>query len=184
MRWGEVFVLPCLFEKEIVEWFCLFFHGRAALKFVYSLKVRKTCLNPECSGSPLARAWHMIELNTTQRVTDWAKSARLLVCQSLAMATCETDLSETRSSLCSRGAYTAFFIPHYLTVLQHVHGGLGCRASPKQFSSLEIPHLHSVVGVGLLAAWEMLEGDWCVLVLHLSLFSLQLGRQVHGIDSG
>lgn len=28
------------------------------------------------------------------------------------------------------------------------------------------------------------EGDWCVLALHLSLLSPQLGRQVHRIDSG
>lgn len=70
------------------------------------------------------------------------------------MAACET---ETHSFLCSQEAYTAFSTPHYLKVL-HAQGGLGCRASPEQFSSLETPHLHSVVGVGLLAAWEMLEG--------------------------
>lgn len=172
--------LACL-KKERVEWFCLFFHGRAALKFMYSLKVRKTCLNPELSVSSLVCTWHMIRLNTTQRIMDWAKTASLLVCQSLVMATCDT---ETHSSLCSQGAYTAFSTPHYLKVLQHAQGGLGCRASPEQFSSLETPHLHFVVGVGLLAAWEMLEGVWCVLALHLSLFSLQLGRQVHRIDSG
>lgn len=154
---------PCLLKKETVEWFCLFFHGRVALKFVYSLKVRKTCLNPECSGSSLVCTWHVIRLDTTQRVMEWAKTASLLVCQSLVMATSETEMSKTHSSLRSQGAYTAFFTPHYLKVLQHACGGLGCRPSPKQFSSLETPHLHSVVGVGLLAAWGMLEGDWCVL---------------------
>lgn len=179
MKDTEVCVPPCLFKKEIVEWLCLSFHDRAALKFMYSLKVRKTCLKLECSGSSVVCTWHVIRLNTTQRAKDWAKTASLLVCQSLVMATCETDLPKTHSSLCSQTAYTAFITPHYLKILQHANGGLGCRASPKQFSSLETPHLHSVVGVGLLAAWEMLEGDWCVFALHLSLFSPQLGRQVY-----
>lgn len=96
----EVCLLPCLFKKEIVEWFCLFFHGRAVLKFMCSLKVRKTCLNPECSGSCLACTCHVIRLNVTQRVTVGAKTTNLLACQSVAIAVCERDPSEIHSSLC------------------------------------------------------------------------------------
>lgn len=95
------FVCFFLFKKEIVEWFCLFFHGRAVLiKFMYSLKVRKTCLNPECFGSCLPCVCHVIRLNITQRVTDRAKTTSLLVCQSVLIAICETDPPEFPSSLC------------------------------------------------------------------------------------
>lgn len=167
---GFIFFL-CLFRNQIVVWICLFFHGRAVLKFMHPLEVRKPWSNPEYSGSGLACTCHVIRLNIT--VGHKAESVSLLDCQTAVVALRDTDPSEIHPDT---REHTQGCLASFLKSLL-LEGSVMClrRTGMQifQLPSLETLYLQLVGWLGRASCClGDAKGDGCVLALHLSLLSL------------
>lgn len=143
----HVFIFSlCLFRNKIVVWICLFFHGRAILKFMHPLKVRKLWSNPEYSGSGLACTCHVIRLNIT--VGHRTKSVSLLACHAAVIALRDTDPSEIHSDTRehAQGCLVSFLQSLLLEASIMCLRRTGVQIFSQQLPSLEIFYLQSVVG--------------------------------------